>query len=279
LSIKIVTDSTADIPPQLARELGISVVPVYVRFGDETYRDRIDITEDQFYQRLLNDTVHPKTMQPSPKDFADTYRALAQKSEGIISIHVTAKLSGTYNAAIQGKKAVPNSFPVEVIDSQVVTMGLGQLVIAANSMSRAGKKLTEIASEVKRLIPSIHLLGLLDTLKYLSLGGRIGKVQTLLSSILSVKPLLSMREGLLVPVGVTRSRSRGIERLLEFTQSLKNIQELAVVYNTTLDEAQSLIDRIGSFFPQEKIRLARLGPGLGVHGGPGIIFVSVMTSN
>jgi DegV family protein with EDD domain len=278
LSIKIVTDSTADIPPQLARELDISVVPVYVRFGNETYRDRIDITEDQFYQRLMNDPVHPKTMQPSPNDFAETYRALAKESEGIISIHVTAKLSGTYNAAVQGKKEIPKDFPVEVIDSQVVTMGLGQLVIAASSMARSGKKLHEIVAGVKGLMPSIHLLGLLDTLKYLAMGGRIGKVQTLLSSILIVKPLLTMKEGSLVPLGVARSRSRGIERLFEFAKNTKDIQELAVVYNTTLDEAQSLIDRISSFFPREKIRLARLGPALGVHGGPGILFVSIMAA-
>lgn len=278
MGIKIVTDSTADIPPQLAEELGISVVPVYVRFGNETFRDRIDITEDQFYQRLLNDPVHPKTMQPSPKDFADTYRVLAQQSEGIVSIHVTSKLSGTYNSAVQGKKEIQKDFPVEVIDSQVVTMGLGQLVIAANEMALSGQKPQEIVAGVKRLIPSIHLLGLLDTLKYLAMGGRIGKAQTLLSSILSVKPLLSIKEGLLVPVGVSRSRSGGIEKLIAFVKNTRNKRELAVVYNTTLDEAQSLIDRISSFYPREKIRLARLGPGLGVHGGPGILFVSIMSA-
>jgi len=154
-------------------------------------------------------------------------------------------------------------------------MGLGQLVIAANKMANAGKKLPEIVAEIRRLIPTIHILGLLDTLKYLALGGRIGKVQTLLSSILNVKALLSIKDGLLVPVGVTRSRSKGIDKLVEFVKNARNIQELAVVYNTTLDEAQALISRISHFFPADKICLARLGPALGVHGGPGILFVSI----
>jgi len=278
MSIKIVTDSTADIPPRLAEELDISVVPVYVRFGNQTFRDRIDITEEQFYQRLKNDPVHPKTMQPSPNDFANVYRNLAKKCEGIVSIHLTSKLSGTYNAALQGRIEVTEGCPVEVIDSQVVTMGLGQLVLAANAMARSGQKLHEIVAGVKRLIPAIHLLGLLDTLKYLDIGGRIGKVQVLLSSILSVKPLLTMKEGLLVPVGVSRTRSGGLDRLYSFVKNARNIRELAVVYNTTPDDAHSLIDRISSFFPKEKICLARLGPGLGVHGGPGILFVSIMST-
>ncbi len=278
MSVKIVTDSTADIPPKLADELGISVVPVYVRFGNETFHDRIDITEDQFYQRLKSDPVHPKTTQPSPRDFANVYRKMAKEFDGIVSIHVTGKLSGTYNAALLGKKEVNDECPIEVIDSQVVTMGLGQLVMAASAMARSGQKLPEIVTEVKRLIPSIRLLGLLDTLKYLNMGGRIGKVQVLLSSILSVKPLLTMKGGLLVPVGVSRTRARGIDRLYSFVKNTKNIRELAVVYNTTPDEAQSLVDRISSFFPIQKIILARLGPGLGVHGGPGILFVSIMTA-
>lgn len=278
MSIKIVTDSTADIPPQLAQEMGISIVPVYISFGNETFRDRIDITEEQFYNRLKNDPVHPKTTQPSPSDFANVYRKLAEQSEGIVSIHLTSKLSGTYNAALQGRKELTQKCPIEVIDSQVVTMGLGQIVVAASAMARSGQKLQDIVVGVKRLIPTIHLLGLLDTLKYLDIGGRIGKVQVLLSSILSVKPLLTMKEGLLVPVGVSRTRSGGIDKLYSFVKNAKNIRELAVVYNTTPDDAQSLIDRISPFFPKEKIWLARLGPGLGVHGGPGILFVSIMGS-
>jgi len=275
LTVKIVTDSTADLPPQLAKELGITVVPVYVRFGDKVYRDRVDINEDEFYQRLLHDPIHPSTTQPSPQDFVDVYNNLAQEADGIISVHVSSKLSGNYNSALRGKELVEKECPIEVIDSQVVTMGLGQLAIIANTIAESGKSLQQVAEGVKQMIPSIHVLGLLDTLKYLALGGRIGKVQALLGSILSVKPILTIKDGELLPAGRVRNRTMGIDRLFGFVKNAVDIQDVAVVYNTTPDEAQALVGRIGSIFPKERIRLARLGPALGVHAGPGILFVAL----
>jgi DegV family protein with EDD domain len=275
MKVKVVTDSTADLPPQLAKELGITVVPVYLRFGDEVYRDRVDISEDEFYQRLLHDPIHPSTTQPSPQDFVDVYKGLAQEADGIISIHVTSKLSGTYNSALHGKELVGKECPIEVIDSQLVTMGLGQLAIVANTIAKSGKSLQQVAEEVRQMIPSIHLLGLLDTLKYLALGGRIGKVQALLGSVLNVKPMLTIHDGELVPVGRVRSRTKGIDRLFDFVKNAVDIQDLAIVYNTTPDEAQALGEHLGSIFPKEQIRLARLGPALGVHAGPGILFVAL----
>jgi DegV family protein with EDD domain len=274
MKVRVVTDSTADLPPQLAKELGITIVPVYLRFGDKVYRDRVDISEDEFYQRLLHDPIHPSTTQPSPQDFVDVYKNLAQGADGIISIHVSSKLSGTYNSALCGKEVVEKECPIEVIDSQVVTMGLGQLAIVANTIAESGKSLQRVVEEVKQMIPSIHLLGLLDTLKYLALGGRIGKVQALLGSVLSVKPMLTIKNGELVPAGRVRSRAKGIDILFDFVENAVDIQDLAIVYNTALDEAQALIERIGSIFPKERIRLARLGPALGVHTGPGILFVA-----
>jgi len=273
--VKIVTDSTADLPPRLAGDLGVTVVPVYVRFGDQIYRDRVDISEDEFYQRLLHDPIHPSTTQPTPQDFADVYQKLSQEAEGIISIHLSSKLSGTYNSALQGKELVENKCPIEVIDSQVLTMSLGLLVIAATTIARSGKSIQQVVEEVKQTIPSIHLLALLDTLKYLALGGRIGKVQALLGSILSVKPMLATKDGELVPAGRVRSRTKGIDRLFGFVKNALDIQDVAIVYNTTPDEAQALVGRMGSILPKERIRLARLGPALGVHAGPGVLLVAL----
>jgi DegV family protein with EDD domain len=273
--VKVVTDSTADLPPQLAKELGITVVPVYLRFGDEVYRDRVDISEDEFYHRLSHDSIHPSTTQPSPQDFVDVYKELAQEADGIISIHITSKLSGTYNSALRGKEVVEKECPIEVIDSQVVTMGLGQLAMVANTIAGSGKSLQQVVEEVKQMIPSIHVLGLLDTLKYLALGGRIGKVQALIGSVLSVKPMLTIKNGELAPAGRVRSRAKGIDILFDFVENAVDIQDLAIVYNTIPDEAQALVERLGSIFPKERIRLARLGPALGVHTGPGILFVAL----
>ena len=239
MTVKIVTDSTADLPPQLAKELDITVVPVYVRFGEEVYRDRVDISEDEFYQRLLRDHIHPGTTQPSPQDFVGVYGNLVEQADGIISIHVSSKLSGTYNSALLGKELVEKECPIEVIDSQVLTKGLGQLVIAANTIAESGKSLQQMVEEVKQMIPSIYVHGLQDTLKYLALGGRIGKVQALLGSVLSVKPMLTIKDGELVPAGRFRSRAKGIDRLFDFVKNAVDIQDVAVVYNTTPDEAHA----------------------------------------
>lgn len=273
--VKIVTDSSCDLPAQLVQELGITVVPLYVRFGKETYRERVDISEDEFYQRLQHDPIHPNTIQPSPQDFADVYQKLSAKADGIVSIHISAKLSGTCNAALQGKEMIEKKCPIEVVDSQLTTMGLGLIAMAAAKMAKAGEDLPSVVEEVKRIIPTIHVLGLFDTLKYLALGGRIGKAKALLGSILNVKPIITLKDGEVLPAGQVRTRSKGIERLIDFAKSTANIQDLAVLHNTTPDEAQTLAERIGSIFAKEQIIIAKLGTTLGVHGGPGLLFVAL----
>jgi len=274
VAIKIVTDSSCDLPPQLIKQLGITVVPLYVRFGKETYRDRVDISEDEFYQRLQKDPVHPNTIQPSPQDFADVYQKLAPEADGIVSTHISGKLSGTCNAALQGKEIACKGCPIEVIDSQTLTMGLGMVSIAAAKVANAGGSIEQVMGEVKQMIPRIHLLFILDTLKYLALGGRIGKAKALLGSVLNVKPILAIKEGEVVPAGQVRSRSKGIDRLFDFVQSASSIQDLAIIYNTTPDEAQTLAERMTPIFAKEQIIITRLGPMLGVHAGPGALAIA-----
>ncbi len=277
MTVKIVTDSSVDLPAQLVEELGITVVPLYVRFGNEVYRDQIDISADEFYQRLQHDPVHPSTTQPTPQDFANVYEKVAPKADGIVSVHISAKLSGTCNSALQGKKMreeVGPICPIEVIDSQTLTMGLGIICIAAAKAANAGGSVEEVVDEVKKMIPRMHLLFTLDTLKYLALGGRIGKAKALLGSVLNVKPILAIKDGEVVPAGQVRSRSKGIDRLVDFVQSAASIQDLAIIYNTTPDEAQTLAERVAPIFAKEKITIARLGPLLGVHAGPGALAIA-----
>jgi DegV family protein with EDD domain len=275
MNVKIVTDSTADMPTDLANKLGITVVPAYVHFGNDVYRDRMDISEEEFYQRLLTDPVHPSTEPPTPEDFADVYQKLIREADGIISIHISSKLSATYNSALRAKELVETACPIEVVDSQLVTMGLGLLVEAASTFAKSGKSLSQVSEEVKRIIPSIHLLGLLDTLRYLAKGGRISKLKALLGSVLAVKPMLTIKDGELEPAGQVSNRDDGIDRLFNFIKNANDIQDLAIVYSTTPDEAQSLAERMDSIINRERIRLVRLGPVLGVHGGPGILFVAL----
>ena len=277
MPVKIVTDSGADLPDQLAKELGITVLPIYVRFGEEVYRDRVSISEDEFYERLTHDPVHPSTTQPGPQDFLEAYQKLSADADGIVSIHISGKLSGTCNSALMAKDMLEGECPVEVVDSETLTMSLGLIVIAAAEMAKAGESMDKIVEWVKQAIPKTYLFFLLDTLEYLKKGGRIGKAKALLGSILSVKPMLTMKDGELVPAGQARTRVKGMDKLFDFVENAGNIQDLAVVYNTTPDEAQALAERLGSVFAKEKIRMARVGPGLGVHGGPGAIIVSFRT--
>ena len=276
MTVKIVTDSTADLPVLLAQELGITVVPVYVRFGQKVYRDRVDISETEFYQKLVESPVHPTTSQPSPADFADVYKKLSREADEIVSIQVTSKLSGTYNSALQGRELAEMGHPIEVVDSLSISMGLGLIAITAAKAAMAGESLPAVMEGIRQCIPRIRLLGVFDTLKYLLWGGRIGRAKALLGSVLNVKPLLTMRQGELLPAGLARTRSKGIDRLFDLVKNALNIQELAIVHSTTPDEAGSLKERIASIFDRERIHIARLGPALGVHGGPGALILALM---
>lgn len=276
MAVKIVTDSTADLPIELAQELGVTVVPIYVRFGDRVYRSGVDISEDEFYQKLVESPIHPTTSQPTPVDFTDAYTKLSKESDEIVSIHLSSKTSGTYNSALQGRELVETKCHIEVVDSLSVSMGLGLITMAAARLAGAGESLPRVMDEVKQAIAHIRLLGVFDTLKYLLLGGRIGKVKALLlGSVLNVKPLITMRDGELLPAGLARTRTKGVERLYELVKSTLNIQELAIVHSTTPGEANSLKERIASILARERIHLARLGPALGVHGGPGTLILAL----
>jgi DegV family protein with EDD domain len=277
MTVKIVTDSSADLPAQLVKDLGVSVVPLYVRFGEQVYRDRVDITEDQFYERLLRDTVHPSTTQPSPQDFINVYQSLFRGCSGIISIHISSKLSGTTNSAQQAKASV-KGLPIEVIDSQVLSMALGLVVISAAKMAQKGSSFKEIVDEVHKLVASVHLMGVLDTLKYVLLGGRIGKAKALLGSLLNVKPVLALKDGEVIPAGQVRSRSKGIDRLLEFARGNGKVSGLSVVHNTTPEDAKILADKIAAanIVDRDKIIISRIGPMLGVHMGPGTLIVAYL---
>ena len=195
MTVKIVTDSTCDLSPELAQQLGIIVVPVYLRFGDEVYRDGVDISQDEFYQKLEESPIHPSTSQPTPADFADVYRKLSTETDAIVSIQVTSKLSGTYNSALQGRELAETGCRIEVVDSLSVSMGLGLIAMTAARLAEAGESLQGVMDEVRQAIPSIRVLGVFDTLKYLLRSGRLGKAKALLGTLLNVKPLITMRDG------------------------------------------------------------------------------------
>ncbi|MGD8501728.1 MAG: DegV family protein [Phycisphaerales bacterium] len=275
MAVKIITDSTADISPEVARDLGISIVPVYVRFGDKVYRDGVDISKDELYNRLETSPVHPATSQPSPQDFAQFYTDCAKDAESIVSIHVTSKLSGTCNAALQGKEISNTKCPIEIIDSDATTVGLAIIVMAAARLAKAGKNLPAIVEEAREAVSQIRIFGIFDTVKYLVLGGRVGKATATLTSVLQIKPLFTFKNGELVKAGLARTYASGMDKLYAFAQNNTPLQDLAIAYSTVREHAHQMKTRLGSFFPAEKIYVAQLGAALGVHGGPGLLAVAL----
>ncbi len=268
MSVKIVTDSTSDLPQKVAEELGITVVPLTVRFGLNSYLDGVDMNADEFYKRLLARAETPKTAAPPPGAFKECYQKLAG-NDGIVSIHISSKLSGTYDAAMAGKKAANLSCPIEIIDTQSVSMGVGLLCIAAAKAARAGATVTEIANLVTDSCRQIWIADMVDTLEFLQKGGRIGKAQAWLGSLLSIKPILSVQEGEVVPVERVRTRSKGVERVYETLKEHLPARSVAVLYSTDAEEAQKLLKHVQESYPQQQIYLSRFGPVLGTYMGPG----------
>ncbi len=279
MTIRIVTDSSSDIPPQIREELGITVVPLYVRFGNVTFKDGVTISNDDFYKRLVSGEVFPNTIQPSPADFKEVYEGLTKGADGIVSIHLSEKFSGTSNAARQAAELVKDKIPVEVINSNSMTIGLGMICMAAARAARDGADMKTVVTVANEAIPDIHILTLFDSLKYLAKGGRIGQAKSLLGSLLNIKPILSMKDGIVVPVSQVRSFSKGLEQLYQFmSNALKekdNVQELAIMYNTTPKEANTLAERISPLYPREKIIMGQAGPILGTHAGPNLVVVVI----
>lgn len=275
MTIKVVTDSTADLPPDLIQELDITVVPACVILGNKTYRDGIDINQEEVYHKMINENIPASTSQPPPIDFADVYQKLLKDADEIVSIQATSKLSGLYNSALQGKDMAGGGNHIAVVDSLSVSMGLGLLTILAARMAKAGESLPTIIEQLKQSIPQTRLWGYFDTLKYVLQGGRLGKAKALLGSVLPIKAILTMRDGELHPTGAVRTRTKGIERLIDNFKKAVNVQDAAVVYSTTPDDARTLKERISAISDRIPVHISRLGPALGVHGGPGTLILAL----
>ncbi len=275
MTVKIVTDSCSDLPAGVARALGITVVPVYICFGDKMYRDGVDISPEELYQKLEKTSDYPTTTQPMPGDFSIVYQELAREADGIVSIHLPARLSGTYNSALQGRVFAKTKCDIEVIDALSVSMGLGLIVMAAAKVAQAGGNLRQVIHETRKLIPKIHVLGMMNSLKYLLEGGRISKTKATIGSRLHVKPLLALKDGEVFQAALVRSFAKGLEHQIGFVEKAGEVREVAIVHSTPTEEANVLKKRISYFIPEERIYLAKLGAALGVHCGPGTIITAV----
>jgi DegV family protein with EDD domain len=276
MTVRIVTDSVADLPPQVVEELGITVVPLIVRFGEQLYRDGVDLTADQFYEKLQSSKVFPVTSVPSPAAFAQAYDKLAEETDEILVIIVSAKLSATYEVALQSIGLMKRKCRVEVIDSLSATMSEGFIAMKAAEAAKAGASLDEVIEVARKNIPRVEFLAAFDTLEYLRRGGRIGRAYTLLGSMLKINPLITLKDGLVEPGGKTRSRAKAIDRLYDFAASYSYIDEMAVEDTACPDEAEALAERLGAIFPRERIYRSKMTPVIGTHTGPGMLLVAIL---
>jgi fatty acid kinase fatty acid binding subunit len=273
--IKIVTDSTSDIPREIAGELDIEIIPAVIQWNGETLRDGIDITPDEFYRRLTTSTTMPTTSQPSPGDFLKLYQSLATRYDSIVSIHISSKLSGVYQSALIAKQTMGTKLQIEIVDSEYNSMGLGLITMAAARVAKAGGKLKDVLEETKKAISQIRMLGIFATLKYTIAGGRINKSFGRVASVLNIKPMLTFKNGEVAMAGLATTHSKGVDRIFHFVKNNLPVSDLAVVHSYVIDEAIKLRERLGGVFPEDKILLASLGPSLGVHGGPGVLLVAL----
>jgi len=274
-NVAIVTDSVADLPPQVAEELEITVVPLVVRFDTESYLDGLELSPDQFYEKLRNSKILPATSVPPLAAFSDAYDKLAEKTNEIVVISLTSKLSATYQVALEAVGLMKKQCRVEVLDSQWAVMAQGFIAIAAARAAQSGASIDEVLGIARHTMRRVDMRAAFDTLEYLERGGRIGKAQAFLGSLLKVNPIIGLRDGEVYPVARERSRAKAVDHLYTFATGFGNVEGLAVEYATDLDEANRLVERFHSNYPQIPIYLSRASPVIGTHTGPGLIVVTV----
>lgn len=275
MKISVVTDSTSDLPQDLADKLGITIVPLNVHFGTEVFKDGVDIEADVFYRKLQEGYALPSTSQPSVGEFLDVYSRLSKDCDAILSIHISSLISGTYNSAIQAKAEGKIKCPIGVIDTKQASMGLGLIVVAAAGSVKAGAGFEEAKEVAEKAISNSEFFGMVETLEYLQKGGRIGKAQAFLGTLLNVKPLLTIKDGIAHPLERCRTRRKAVDRMCEIAEGYAPLEELSVLHSTTPADAEDIAKRLSALVPRGNIIMARIGPVVGTYLGPGALGIAL----
>jgi DegV family protein with EDD domain len=279
VTIRVVTDSSCDLPDALIDALRIEVVPLTIRFAgaDGTFEELVDreqLTTDQFWSRLASSRSLPETAAPSAGAFAERFRALFERgATGIVCINLSSSLSATMQSAQLAAASVASTGPVQVIDSRTASMGMGNLCLTAARRAADGDSLESIVAEVVRRRDRTELFATLDTLEFLKRGGRVGNARALLGSVLSIKPLIEVRDGIVHEAGRVRTRSKALRALADRVASSRPFEHLAVLHGNA-DDVDQLLDLLAGVFPRDDILVGQVGPVIGTHAGPGVIGVS-----
>jgi DegV family protein with EDD domain len=277
VTVRIVTDSASDIPQRLTTEAGITVVPLTVRFGDETFVSGVDMDADAFWSKLQSSNEPPATAAPSAGDFQSAYEKLvAEGATGIVSVHLSSKLSATYQSAAVAAKEI-SSVPVEVVDTLAVSASTGLLALEAAERAKGGASAAEIAAELTGKLENVHLFGTIDTLEYLRRGGRIGGAQALLGTMLKVKPVISLEDGVVEPVGRVRTRAKALEHMAGLVREYKDRIGRLIVLNGDASDTDKLVELLADVAPVAPGDVWTLGPIVGAHAGPGVVGVAFVT--
>ncbi len=278
--VAIVTDAISSMSQAMGQEYGVHVMPVYIMFGTDTYRDGIDLDSDEFYRLLRSNGQLPTTSQPTVADFIKLYTELSQQAEAIVSIHASKKVSATVDSARAACKELPD-VPIHVIDCNTLTMAQGHVAIAAARAADEGQSAEEIVQLVENLAPQTNVIFAVETLEYLRKGGRIGTATALLGSALRVKPVLHIEDGQVAPLEKPRTKKRAIERVLDLMAERVGTAgsvNAAVIHCDAPDEAQRLTERLSARFDCQELITAEAGSVIGTHAGPGTLGVTFYTN-
>ena len=274
MSVRIVTDSTCDLPRDVLADLKIDVIPLTISFGEESLRDGIDIDADVFYDRLQREADLPKTSQPPPALFQHAYEHLISQGD-VVSVHLSHKFSGTVTTAESiAQQVAPDR--ISVVDSGSVSLGLGLCVIAAARAAERGATRAECVAAAEGVARRLHVAVAFETLEYLRRGGRIGRARAFLGSLLRLKPILTVQDGEAAPLTRARSRAKAMDELIALCTRYAPVSDIAVCSTTTPDDAAVLVERARAAAPDARVTLGRFGPVLGVHGGPGMLGIAVV---
>ncbi len=274
--VAIVTDSTADLPADVRERHGITMVPLNLHLGDQTWLDQVELTTPRFMELLATSEHFPTTSQPSAGVFEEVFRKLAETHDEIVCVLISSRLSGTVQSAQIAAQAVKDTIRVEVVDSLNASLGCGFQVMHALRLADAGESAEAIARHLRAQTSRYHIIFFVETLDHIRRGGRIGKAASLVGSMLKLKPLLRIDEGQVVPFERTRTRRKAIQALVEFAENLSGIERIGVLYNTTPDDAQALHARVAHLARQQsEVPIALFGPVLGTHVGPGTLGLAI----
>jgi DegV family protein with EDD domain len=274
--IVVVTDSSAYIPEKALGDLNIPVIPVWLIWGDERFRDGVDIDPPTFYRRLREFEVFPTTSQPSAGEFEDFFRQVGAEADAIVGVFLTSKLSGTVASAQAARMELPG-LNIRIVDSLSVSMGLGFVVLAAARAAAAGRSVDDVVAAAEEMRDRLHLLFVVDTLEYLHRGGRIGGAKWLLGTALNIKPLLHFVDGTIEPLAQVRTKRKAVARMLDVVEERlggRRMAEASVVDANSPEEGDAIAEQVKERFGVSTVHRTVLSPAIGTHGGPGTLAIS-----